>query len=272
MPIADLPVRPLGPADLSACLELAAGRGWPRERRKWAILLETGRGFGVDAPDGGLAATAILTTTGPVATVSMVVVAQRYGRQGLGGRVMRHVLAAAGDAVVSLHATETGRPLYESMGFVLDGGCTDHRGRFDGDGGPVSRPIGPADVARVYELDAEAKGFARPQLLDRLLFEAEHVHVTGHGYALGTVHDGITMIGPVVAADEEQARALVRGVALAADGNLRLAVDDRAPALSAWCRDRGLAVHGPAPRLVLGGKPLPGKAGMRFSPYSQALG
>ncbi|GAA3539903.1 GNAT family N-acetyltransferase [Amycolatopsis ultiminotia] len=272
MPIADLPVRPLGPADLSACLDLGADRGWPRERRKWSILLDVGRGFGVDAPDGGLAAVAILTRTGPAATVSMVVVAQRYGRQGLGARVMAHALDAAGDAVVSLHSTEVGRPLYESIGFVLDGGCSDHRGRFEGDGGPLSRPIGPADVRRVSELDTEAQGFARPELLDRLLFEAEHVHVTDHGYALGTVHDEVTVIGPVVAADEEQARALIRGVALAADGDLRLGVDDRFPELSAWCRSRGLAVHRPAPRLVLGGKPLPGKAEMRFSPYNQALG
>ncbi|WP_051792453.1 GNAT family N-acetyltransferase [Amycolatopsis jejuensis] len=80
----------------------------------------------------------------------MVVVAERFARRGLARRVMAHALDAAGDAVVSLHATEIGRPLYESMGFVVDGGCNDYRGRFADDGGPGARPIGPLDVARVY--------------------------------------------------------------------------------------------------------------------------
>ncbi|MGW7534582.1 GNAT family N-acetyltransferase [Amycolatopsis sp. NPDC054798] len=272
MLLADASVRSLGPADLSACLDLGTDRGWPREERKWAMLLDVGRGFGIDAPDGGLAAAAVLTRTGPTASVSMVVVAERFARQGLGRRVMEQALDEAGDAVVSLHTTENARPLYESMGFEFDGGCNDHRGRFTDDGGPASRPIGPADVARVYELDSAAQGFARRELLNRMLFEADHVHVTDDGYALGTVQAGVLVIGPVVAADEDQARALIRGIARTTSGDLRLAVDYRFPELSEWCAARGLAVRGPAPRLGLHGKALPGPAEVRFSPYNTALG
>jgi hypothetical protein len=202
----------------------------------------------------------------------MVVVAQRFARQGLGRRVTERALRDAGDAVVSLHTTETARPLYEALGFSADGGCLDHRGRFVADDGPVSRPISPADVARVYEMDSAAQGFARKELLNRMLFEAEHVHVTEDGYACGTTTDDVTVIGPVTAADEDQARALIRGIAQAAPGDVRIAVDERFPGLSQWCVARGLTVHGPAPRLVLDGKPLPGPAGRRFSPYNTALG
>jgi len=236
------------------------------------MLLDVGHGFGVDAPDGGLAAAAVLTRTGPAASVSMVVVAERFARQGLGRRVMRSALDAAGDAVVLLYSTETARPLYEELGFAADGGCDNYRGEFADDGGTGSRRLGPADVARVYEVDGAAQGFARKELLDRMLFEAEYVHVTDQGYALGTRYGETTVLGPIAAADEEQARALLRGLAREAGGVVRLAVDHRFPALAGWCEARGLAKHNSAPRLVLGGKPLPGPAEMRFSPYNTALG
>ncbi|WP_329071515.1 GNAT family N-acetyltransferase [Amycolatopsis sp. NBC_01480] len=265
-------VRPIGPADLSACLDLAAARGWPRDSRKWSVVLDVGRGFGVDAPDGGLAATVVLTKTGPLASISMMVVASRFERQGLGRRLMTDALAESGEAVVTLHATEAGRPLYESMGFIADGGCRGHVGSLADDGGPASRPIAPPDLTRVYELDAEAMGFDRRALLERLLFDAEHVHVTESSYALGTESEGRTVIGPIVAADEEQARALVRGIARAAGGEVRVDADLGQPGLGEWLVARGLTPHDPAPRLVLGGKPLPGDAARRFAAYNRALG
>src|SRR5882724_590787 len=45
-----------------------------------------------------------------VDVISMVLVATRYNRQGLGRRLMTHALAEAGDAVVLLNATDLGQP------------------------------------------------------------------------------------------------------------------------------------------------------------------
>ena len=52
-----------------------------------------------------------------LAAIGMMLVADRHGRKGLGGRLLRHALAQAGDAVVYLTATAYGRPLYERLGF-----------------------------------------------------------------------------------------------------------------------------------------------------------
>jgi hypothetical protein len=62
---AGLPIRRLSAADLAACVELAADRGWPPEQNKWR-LFAVGEAYGVDDPAGGLAAMVVLT---------------RYGRQ-----------------------------------------------------------------------------------------------------------------------------------------------------------------------------------------------
>src|SRR5215207_1990200 len=99
----------LAARDLDACLELAADRRWEPERRKWALLFEFGEVYGIRDPAGGLAGTVTLTRYGrDLVIVSMMLVASRFGRGGLGRRLMTHALERAGDATVYLYATSLG--------------------------------------------------------------------------------------------------------------------------------------------------------------------
>lgn len=276
MTLDDAPIRELGPADLAACLDLAQDRDWPREGRKWGRLLEVGRGYGVDAPDGGLAATAILTEAGELAMISMVVVGARFGRQGLGRRLMTHCMDVATARFVVLHATKFGQPLYASLGFEVDGVIQKHTGPLAASG-PVGREATEADFAGLYALDRDVSGTDRRQLLERLVVDAEHVHVVERegavsGYALGIRSDDDEMtIGPVVAADAGQARELVTGIAAAAGMPVRIDVDTHHQELVGWLQAAGLIVAEPAPRMVLGGKSLPGDGSRRFAPIGPAF-
>lgn len=90
--LTDLPIRALTVDDLHHCADLSEDRGWPREDHKWGLLLAAGHGYGIDAPDGrGLATACVVTHYGPpqagpeLAAIGMVLVAERYARQGLGG-------------------------------------------------------------------------------------------------------------------------------------------------------------------------------------------
>src|ERR1700677_3496947 len=115
------PIRRLGRYDLRRCVALSIDRGWSPERAKWSLLLAASEVFGVDAPDGrGLAGAVVLTRWGTdLASVGMMLVAARYGRRGLGRALLGHLLEAAGeDTTVTLFATDMGRPLYETLGFV----------------------------------------------------------------------------------------------------------------------------------------------------------
>jgi GNAT superfamily N-acetyltransferase len=259
-------IRILGAADLPACSDLAESRSWPREPPKWALLHAVGRVFGVDAPDGsGLAASCVLVTFGAVASISMVLVAPRYERRGWGRAITAHAVSAAGDRVVWLHASTSGRPLYESMGFVLDGGCQGHAGTFADDGGPGASPGSLSDV---YPLDLAAQGVDRRLLLERL----GTPFVVDGGFAFGVDIGHVTVIGPVVAGSAEQAKELIRGVARSVPGEVRVDPDFRFPSLTAWLRERGLVPGPPAPRLVLHGRVLPGDPALRFAPFTRALG
>ncbi|WIY03513.1 GNAT family N-acetyltransferase [Amycolatopsis mongoliensis] len=258
-------IRTLGAADLPACSDLAESRSWPREPAKWRLLHEVGQLFGVDAPGGGLAAGAAVVSFGTVASISMVLVAPRYERRGLGRAITAQALAAAGDRVVWLHASTYGRPLYESMGFTLDGGCQGHVGTFADDGGPAALP---GSLASVLPLDLRAQGVDRRPLLERL----GTPYVVDGGFAFGVDIGHVTVIGPVVAESEDAAKAVIRGVARSVPGEVRVDPDDRFPSFTTWLRERGLRPGPPAPRLVLDGRPLPGDASLRFAPLTRALG
>ncbi|WP_432928610.1 GNAT family N-acetyltransferase [Microbispora sp. CA-135349] len=279
-PAAELPVRRLGPEDLDRCLALSEDRAWGPERRKWLFILENGEGYGIDAPSGELAGTVTLTRYGTTAAgIGMMLVATRYGGRGLGRRLMTHALEAAGDAVVFLWATESGRPLYEKLGFETLCVAEARVGRLRAGGDPVrSRPADPGrDLPALLALDAEVFGADRSALLARLFDFAEQVRVVEDdsgliGYAGMWRNLNTLVIGPVVAGGEEVARALITDLARTADGPVRVEVDRTRPGLLGWLGDRGVSQAFWTSFMVHGGRPLPGDRTRLFAPLTVAMG
>lgn len=270
--------RPLSLVDLTACLELADNREWPYEDRKWEFLLRVGQGYGIVDAAGKLAASAVLTRLDGVAAISMVLVADRYEGRGLGKRIMRHVMAEAGDSIVTLYATSNGRPLYEKLGFEATSGCDVFLGNFTGTAEHTTRPATAADLPAIRRLDAEVLGIDRTHVLDLLPEYADHLRVVERdgsitGYAAATramSTQDYTQIGPVIAADEADARALIGD--LAAGGRIRIDLDPAQSELPTWCKENGLEVVFQATSMVVGGVPLPGDRTRLFAPLLQAIG
>ncbi|EST37483.1 hypothetical protein N566_12775 [Streptomycetaceae bacterium MP113-05] len=284
------PVRRLTLDDLAACGDLAASRGWGRETHKWRLLLTAGRGFGVDAPDepGALVGAFVLTPYDALpggqayTCVSMVLVAERFARRGLGRRLTRHALAESGDRPAFLSATPHGRPLYEELGFRAVGTSCMLRGDFtprdDDTGTPATvRTAGAGDLPDVRALDARAFGADRTGLLARLpafadrFVTARHASGAPAGFAASWQNDATTVLGPVVAEDLPTARALVSDLARHAPGPVRFDLDGRHHAMGEWLRDRGLAGDFTC-TLMVHTADIPGDITLRFAPYSVALG
>ncbi|MEV1290260.1 GNAT family N-acetyltransferase [Micromonospora sp. NPDC049679] len=279
--LADAPIRTLDPGDLPPCLSLAADRDWPREEHKWRLLLDIGTGYGIEDDAGDLVGSAIVTRYGhDVAVISMVLVASRCARQGIGRRLMTHALRHAGTASVQLHATTYGRPLYEKLGFRAVGATVTHLGVFRPAAGDptvdVSRPALDTDLPAILATDAAAFGADRTQLITRLPAIARQLRVierdgriTGYAGAWPSVDN--VVIGPVIAADMGDAQALIAELATGVDGPVRLDLDARHEALSSWAALRGVA---PATRVsaMAYGAPLRGQRERLYIPVMQALG
>jgi len=291
------PIRRLGPDDLRRCVALSVDRGWSPERSKWSLLLECAEAFGVEAPDGDgsgrLAGAVVLTRWGPdLASVGMMLVATRYARRGLGRALMERVLAEAGDATVTLFATDMGRPLYEQLGFQPVGRSVSFVGTFrPGRAGPAARPSqgGPglpaacirpaaeADLPAILAADGAAFGADRSRVLTRLPGFAEHLAVLEtesgiSGYAAAWRNlPSSTIIGPVVAPDAEAARRLIADLAAAVSGAIRLDLDPDRPELPAWAHARGLEPASRTTVMARGELADRGAPDRLFTPISVAL-
>ncbi|MEV6954022.1 GNAT family N-acetyltransferase [Streptomyces sp. NPDC051183] len=291
--LSELPIRALTVDDLRHCADLSEDRGWPREDHKWGLLLAAGNGYGIDAPDGrGLATACVVTRYGhngtdpELAAIGMVLVADRYARQGLGRRLMTYVCDDVLKGVpLTLHATPYGRPLYEELGFDTTGRAEMLRGTFRPDDsapppedGVTVRPAAGEDVSRILRLDNEVFGTDRTHLITRLpaftdrLLVAEDPAGELIGYAAIWPNMETHVIGPLIARDQVTAQALVTALAATTERPLRTDVDVRHEELLAWLKGRGLdsvAFNAVMTRDIPG---LPGDWTRRWAPLTVAAG
>ncbi|KPI07756.1 hypothetical protein OK074_3831 [Actinobacteria bacterium OK074] len=279
------PIRRLTPRDRAACADLSEDRGWPREEHKWGLLLAAGKGYGIDDPAGGLVSACVVTEYGPhgrpeLGGIGMVLVAERHARRGVGRRLMRHVLDAAGTAALTLYATAHGRPLYEELGFKVVGRSEQVHGRFTPGGprpGTGVRPATAEDLMSILRLDEEVFGTDRTHVIARLPAFADLLHVAEEGgrivgYAAAWPNMDTHVVGPLIARDTRTAQALITSLAARTNRPLRTDVDVRHEELLSWLRERGLTSGGENTVMAYGVPDLPGDWTRRFAPLTVAAG
>jgi GNAT superfamily N-acetyltransferase len=258
----------LTPDDAAAAAALSACFGWPHRLEDWQAFLRIGRGVAWREA-GALAGTAMwFPLDAGHASIGSVQVTPGLQGRGLGRRLMRAVMAAAGDRALLLHATTEGAGLYASLGFAPGGVVEQLQGIMAPPAAP--RPSGAADHAAIKRLDHEATGLDRSPVLDAL--QPDAVAVSGPaatGYAMRRRFGRGALIGPLVAADEAEAMALVQ--TLWTPGFVRLDVEAGAP-LAADLRSAGLVSAGTVRAMTLGAWPQPPGPARWFGLASQALG
>ncbi|MFE9604162.1 GNAT family N-acetyltransferase [Streptomyces hokutonensis] len=286
--LAALPIRRLTLHDRIACADLSEDRGWPREEHKWGFLLSAGTGYGIDSPEGGLVAACVVTEYGPqdrpdLSAIGMVLVAERHARQGVGRRLMRHLLSVLSPTPLTLYATPNGRPLYEELGFKVTGRAEMLRGRFtpDGSDGPEARITTRAataeDLTGILRLDEEVFGTDRTPLITRLPAFADQLRVAEDngriiGYAAAWPNMDTHVVGPLIAQDSETAKALLASLAARTDRPLRTDIDARHEDLLSWAKERGLEYCASNSVMTYGIAELPGDWTRRFAPLTVAAG
>ncbi|MEU9096610.1 GNAT family N-acetyltransferase [Streptomyces sp. NPDC048361] len=281
-PLAELPVRRLTIEDLVACADLSEDRGWPREERKWGLLLSAGTGYGVDAPDGkGLLTACVVTSYGTgLAAIGMVLVARRFARQGVGRRLMQDVLRELRGTPLTLHATPYGRPLYEELGFETVGRAEMVSGHFRASGPAptvATRPATADDLPAILRLDAEVFGEDRTHMIARLPAFSDQLRVAEDsagltGFAAAWPNMSTQVVGPLIARDTETAKALVASLAAGTDRPLRTDVDVRHEELLAWLKASGVESIAFNAVMASGIAALPGDWTRRFAPLTVAAG
>ncbi|NYZ12266.1 GNAT family N-acetyltransferase [Azospirillum sp. RWY-5-1] len=277
--------------DLASLHALTMSVGWPHRAEDWQFLRDFGRGFvALDEIDRVLGSAMWFAHDPTFATVGMTVTSPRLQTLGVGDWLMRRVLAESGRSAFRLSATRAARRLYLSLGFVPEKTVYQRQGEARRPAvpplvpdGAVLRRLEAADRDAATALDARAFGVCRAGLLGRLY---------GHSQGLGVFRDGVLeafalcrpfgrghVVGPVVAASDEDAIAVVAPFVAELDGRfLRLDTHLDEGAFPSFLTQSGLPVYDTVLTMSLGVSCFvdpatrgPGRP-VTFGLVSQALG
>jgi N-acetylglutamate synthase-like GNAT family acetyltransferase len=237
------------PDHLQGAVQLSQQAGWPHRPEDWHMALAMSKGcVAVARQDNRVIGTALMTPYGSeAAAINMVIVDAAVRAHGTGRKLMEGVLSLAGDRSLQLVATESGLSLYEKLGFRSGGVVVQHQGQVVKS---VTAPSGvraarPDDLAAITELDRAAYGAERRRLI-ALLADAGSFAVLERmdhlvGFAVLRPFGRGEVIGPVVAANLDDARLLVSHF-LAARAGAFLRIDtDVTTGLGPWLAGIGLA-------------------------------
>lgn len=274
----------LTPAHLDQAHGLSQRLKWPFRVEDWAFALELGHGFAVEAQVEGqtrLVGTALWWPYGAdFATVGMIIVSPDAQRQGIGARLMAALLDAARGRRVILNSTQEVYALYTKLGFRPYGAVTQHQAVLAKapliDSAIPVRPATRQDQPAIRAVDVRASGMDRTLLLDALLGTAETVvverggEVTGYGCARRWGRGYV--IGPVMAGDAADARAIIATLAAAYEGQFVRVDTTDACGLAPWLVEIGLPQVDRVIAMSLGAPPQPAPGATLFALSNQSLG
>jgi GNAT superfamily N-acetyltransferase len=206
------------PSDIPSAMELSAIANWNQTPEDWNRVMQLfAEGCRCIEDAGKIVATTSLLPYGrQLAWIGMVLTRPEYRRHGLARRLMEDAIVAAersGIRTLKLDATDEGRPLYESLGFVVEN-SVERWGRDYGEfvaakGGAVKeRSRNEQLPGHLFALDMEAFGTERKELLEALS-AVGRCSVTENGYAFSRSGRVAQYLGPCVASFEADARQLI---------------------------------------------------------------
>jgi GNAT superfamily N-acetyltransferase len=254
---------PLTPADVPHALALSAKVGWNQTAEDWRLFVDRAHAIGLFDGNAGLVATAAaLPYDNGFGYISMVIVDPAWRRRGLARRLMAERVDALRREQRSalLDATPAGALVYRDLGFAEL--ATMERWEGEGGSGEVRAGavrLGPNDLDRLIAADAAAFGSRRRFLLeDFLRREGTLAWARDDSYLVMRRGHRAMQIGPLVAASDEAARALLATAIAAARGKVFLDLFTRWRDLAGLLETCGFVRQRPFVRMVLDRPTLPG--------------
>jgi GNAT superfamily N-acetyltransferase len=254
-----LPLRPLTQRAMAGCMALSIEAGWNQTADDWALFMRHGTVFGLPDGEGHTVATgAVLPYPDRFAWISMVLVTARRRRERIGTRILETCCAdiVRRDLVPVLDATPAGERVYRPLGFAPMFALSRWQGDIDSRADPPAgvRPMTKADIPAIAAIDAAAFGASRRFLLESLYRRAPQLaFVTDdlNGFVLARPGQRATQIGPIVAASEDAAAALLDAALGASVGSVFLDLIDKWDTVKGRLERRGFTVQRPFLRMGL---------------------
>jgi GNAT superfamily N-acetyltransferase len=266
------------PEHLDGARALSRQVEWPHRIEDWQMMLRLSEGAVALDADSRVVGTILVTAyEQDCAAINMVIVDGEMRGRGLGRRLMENAFKLAGSRPLMLTATADGLPLYKKLGFAECGEIRQHQGHARS----VAAPEGVAlaatgDIAAIKGLDRDASSADRSRLIDALAgtgtFAVIRRNGVVEGFAALRAFGRGEVVGPVVAANADDARALIAFfVAPRTDAFLRVDTPSDT-GLADWLSEIGLVFVGGGVAMRRPGTLSRQQAVRRYALASQALG
>ncbi len=257
---ADPTAHPITPQSRPLLHELTVSVLWPHRDTDLDFFIGLGQGYlAVDEIGRPMGSAMYFEYGADFAMLGMMTTAPRLQELGTGSWLLGKILRDCAGRDLRLSATRAGYHLYESFGFVPHCKIAQHQGvarAFAGGAGAV-RALTPDDYPALIALDAQAFGAPRDALMTALFaLSAGVVLEQGgaiSGFALCRPFGRGHVVGPVVAASEADARALIAPFSRThAGGFLRVDTPEPSAEFSAFLEACGLAHYATVTEMNLG--------------------
>lgn len=281
MPDRRLKLRPMTAMDVASVHALSLGEQWPHRKQDIADTLALGAGT-VAEIGGQIIGSAMWWLHGHhTATLGMFIVAKPFRGGGIGRIVMDTVLDRIGQRSILLNANHGGLPMFRKFCFTGISEILQHQGTsFSVPLLPLAegeriRPMGESDHLRVTDMAQAATGLERPTIMAAVLDKGHGVVLdcSGEvaGFALFRRFGRGYVIGPVVAPDQDRAKALIAQWLGSRSGEfMRLDIPGEC-GLGDWLEELGLIRVHRFVTMVRGDEPRPSRPGQSFGIISQSL-
>ena len=271
---------PMTAEHLPQALSLSQDVQWPYRIEDWEVAFGLGHGFAAEK-DGELVGTALWWPYAPdFATAGMIIVSEKVQRRGIGARLMEALLSDAGERRVVLNSTAEGQKLYLGTGFEPYSIVLQHQAVLsrapEVDPSVPLRKAEPKDDDAILAIDRAGAGMGREALINAMREGAETLVVDrgegATGYGVVRRWGRGVVVGPVVAEDADDARALIAALAGRHVGTfVRIDVTESC-GLAPWLETLGLPRAGRVVTMALGKPPEPASSATLFALANQSLG
>lgn len=243
----EIQIQAFGPDHIEGAVALSRQENWPHRPQDWQMALQLSSGAVALDDQGRVTGTILVTPYGAeCAMINMVIVDRNVRGKGLGRRLMEQAFDLAGGRPLRLVATTDGMPLYQKLGFVPSGTILQHQGKVAELAAPEGvEAAGADDLPEIKALDREAYGADREALIDALAERGQFAVIRRNGaiegYAAIRPFGRGEVIGPVIAGNVEDAKALISFFATSRPGAFLRADTDSRAGIADWFGEIGLA-------------------------------
>jgi len=250
-------------ADVAEAEALVAEAGWNQVAADWRVFLDFGTAYAVRA-SGRVIATAAWIPYGACAWISMVLVAGAQRRRGLATQLLDRSIAdvRAAGLVPVLDATPAGRTVYTPLGFKASWGfarlASERRCILPPVASIAVEPISDAIWPTLCAYDAGVFGNDRSKVLTRLRGRLPPAELLARrngrlvGLLLGRHGRTASQLGPLIAEDDDVAKALLAHAVGQISGTIYIDIADAKHSVRAFLEAAGFTMQRPFTRMLLG--------------------